>query len=124
LVGPDGKRLVEIWNGLPGVQPVAKFTHRKIASERIGKVLLEFEERRGARTEIQPIPESTPPQSPGESAARAVADRPAGPPPLLVAPRCPRGATGAPCCARQGKAGRPLPRRRPRPPRSPQRQKA
>jgi hypothetical protein len=30
---------------------------------------------------------------------------PAGPPPLLVAPRCPRWATGAPCCARQGEAG-------------------
>jgi hypothetical protein len=78
LVGPDGKRLVEIWNGLPGVLPVAKFTHRKTARERIGKVLREFGEPRGARTENQPIPASTPPQSPGESAVAAVADQPGG----------------------------------------------
>ena len=29
------KRFVEIWNGLPGVTPVQKFTSRQIALERI-----------------------------------------------------------------------------------------
>ena len=92
LVGPDGKRLVEIWNGLPGVLPVAKFTHRKTASERIGNVLLEFGE---------------PPAAPGLKPSRSQRalrlsrranpqllqsqTSPAGPPPLRVAPRCPLG---------------------------------
>ena len=39
LIGPDNKRLVEIWNGLPGVTPVAKFANRKVASERIWKAI-------------------------------------------------------------------------------------
>ena len=39
LIGPDNKRLVEIWNSLPGVKPVAKFANRKVATERIWKVL-------------------------------------------------------------------------------------
>jgi hypothetical protein len=39
LIGPDSKRLVEIWNGVPGVTPVAKFANRKVASERIWKAI-------------------------------------------------------------------------------------
>jgi hypothetical protein len=35
LIGPDNKRLVEIWNSLPGVTPVKKFTSRAIAARRI-----------------------------------------------------------------------------------------
>ena len=35
LIGPDNKRLVEIWNSLPGVKPVTKFANRKMATERI-----------------------------------------------------------------------------------------
>jgi len=64
LVGPDSERLVENWSGLPGVKPVVKSTHQKIASE---------------RTEAQPIPEGTPPQPQGESAASSLADQPGGP---------------------------------------------
>jgi hypothetical protein len=30
-------RLVEIWNSIPGVTAVTKFTNRKVATERIGK---------------------------------------------------------------------------------------
>ena len=30
LIGPDNKRLVEIWNSLPGVKPVTKFANRKV----------------------------------------------------------------------------------------------
>jgi Protein of unknown function (DUF3489) len=39
LIGPDSKRLVEIWNSLPGVRPVTKFTNRKVATERIWKAI-------------------------------------------------------------------------------------
>jgi hypothetical protein len=38
-IGNDSKRLIEIWNGLPGVTPVKKFTNRKIAAERIWKAI-------------------------------------------------------------------------------------
>src|ERR1039458_1436321 len=39
LIGPDNKRLVEIWNSLPGVKPVAKFANRKVATECIWKAI-------------------------------------------------------------------------------------
>jgi hypothetical protein len=39
LIGPDNKRLVEIWNSLAGVKPVTKFANRKAATERIWKAL-------------------------------------------------------------------------------------
>ena len=48
LIGPDNKRLIEIWNSLPGVRPVTKFTSRKTATERIWKA-------------IQNLGEATPP---------------------------------------------------------------
>ena len=35
LIGPDNKRLVAIFNSLPGVKPVTKFANRKAATERI-----------------------------------------------------------------------------------------
>jgi hypothetical protein len=39
LIGPDNKRLVEIWNSLSGVKPVTKFANRKVATERIWKAI-------------------------------------------------------------------------------------
>jgi hypothetical protein len=39
LIGPHNQRLVEIWNSLPGVKPVTKFTNRKVATERIWKAI-------------------------------------------------------------------------------------
>ena len=39
LIGPDNKRLVEIWNSLAGVKAVTKFANRKAATERIWKAL-------------------------------------------------------------------------------------
>ena len=39
LIGPDNKRLLEIWNSLPGVKPVTKFANRKAATERIWKAI-------------------------------------------------------------------------------------
>ena len=35
----SGTRLVEIWNGLPGVEPVQRFTSRKVAVARIWKAI-------------------------------------------------------------------------------------
>jgi hypothetical protein len=44
------KRLVEIWNRLPGVEPVARFTDRKIALGRIWRALQPQAERGGKPT--------------------------------------------------------------------------
>jgi hypothetical protein len=38
-IGNDSKRLVEIWNSLPGVKPVTKLTNRKVATERVWKAI-------------------------------------------------------------------------------------
>src|SRR4051794_31654777 len=40
------KRLVEIWNALPGVTPVEKFTSRQIALERIWRAVESSEQAR------------------------------------------------------------------------------
>ena len=45
LIGPDNKRLVEIWNGLAGVKPVTKFANRKSATERIWKAIQSLGEK-------------------------------------------------------------------------------
>jgi hypothetical protein len=45
LIGPDNKRLVEIWNGLTGVKPVTKFANRKSATERIWKAIQSLGEK-------------------------------------------------------------------------------
>src|SRR5450432_3061530 len=44
LIGPDAKRLVEIWNSIPGTTPVKKFKDRKTATERIWKAIQSFGE--------------------------------------------------------------------------------
>jgi hypothetical protein len=65
LIGPDNKRLVEIWNSLPGVKPVTKFANRKSATERIWKALQSLGEAAAA-----PVPE-TPFDGPEAEAAPA-----------------------------------------------------
>jgi hypothetical protein len=65
LIGPDNKRLVEIWNGLSGVKPVTKFANRKAATERIWKALQSL----GAAA-AAPVPE-TPFDGPEAEAAPA-----------------------------------------------------
>ena len=65
LIGPDNKRLVEIWNRLAGVKPVAKFANRKAATERIWKALQSLGEAAAA-----PVPE-TPFDGPEAEAAPA-----------------------------------------------------
>jgi len=39
LTGCSGSRLIEIWNGIPGVEPVTKFTSRTVAIGRIWKAI-------------------------------------------------------------------------------------
>jgi len=39
VIGNDNQRLLEIWNGLPGVKPVTKFANRKAATERIWRAI-------------------------------------------------------------------------------------
>jgi hypothetical protein len=48
LIGPDNKRLVEIWNSLAAVKPVTKFANRKVATERIWKALQSLGEQTAA----------------------------------------------------------------------------
>ena len=44
------RRLVEVWNQLPGVRPVARFENRSVAVRRICQALQEPNERRGGWT--------------------------------------------------------------------------
>jgi hypothetical protein len=60
VIGPDNKRLLEIWNSLPGVKAVAKFANRKAATERIWKAIQEL----GGPVAAEPAPEH-----PAESAS-------------------------------------------------------
>jgi hypothetical protein len=53
-IGPDNKRLVEIWNSLPGVKPVTKFTNRKAATERIWKAIQGLGERASTAPASEP----------------------------------------------------------------------
>src|SRR5271169_3773167 len=41
--GWPGARLVEIWNGLPGVEPIQRFTSRTIGVNRIWKAIQTLE---------------------------------------------------------------------------------
>src|SRR5258708_15337499 len=45
-----GSRLVEIWNGLPGVEPVEPFTSRQVAATRIWKAIQNLQPTAGAPT--------------------------------------------------------------------------
>jgi Protein of unknown function (DUF3489) len=67
LIGNDNKRLIEIWNSLPGVTPVRKFTNRQIATERIWKAIQNLE---GAATTQEPV------TGPETSAAQPIAQDP------------------------------------------------
>jgi hypothetical protein len=64
LIGPDNKRLVEIYNSLPGVKPVTKFANRKVATERIWKAIQSLGESARAPVaqaeEPATAPEATP----------------------------------------------------------------
>ena len=53
-IGPDNKRLVEIYNSLPGVTPVKKFANRKTATERIWKAIQGLGQAVDAPAPVQP----------------------------------------------------------------------
>ena len=60
LIGNDTKRLLDIWNSLPGVKPVTKFANRKVATERIWRAI---------QTLGGPAISAPEPQAPPETAA-------------------------------------------------------
>ena len=84
------QRLVGIWNGLPGVNPISKFTSRKIAIERLWKVLQGADVTPAAQAEVtapasepvpveaKPVPEAPvvfeeqQPEAPAEMSAQPV----------------------------------------------------
>src|ERR1019366_1434813 len=76
LIGPDNKRLLDIWNSLPGVKPVTKFENRKRATERIWKAIQGL----GG-----PVATASQPEASAENAAAAQPPQPA-PDPECVAP--------------------------------------
>ena len=59
------QRLVGLWNSLPGVSAVAKFTSRKIATERLWKALqgLDIAPRTTEQEATVPAPETKPTES-------------------------------------------------------------
>jgi hypothetical protein len=55
-----GSRLVEIWNSLPGVEPVERFTSRQVATARIWKAIQNLQANAGAqRRQVAPKKAST-----------------------------------------------------------------
>ena len=78
LIGPDNKRLVEIWNSLPGVKPVSKFANRKVASERIWKAIQNLGEAQAAAPAVEPMDATQPPEiAAAEPIAELVIEAPA-----------------------------------------------
>jgi hypothetical protein len=103
VIGPDNKRLVAIWNSLPGVKPATKFASRKVATERIWRAIQELGkptagelvskptddgigtdtaqaeiravEPSAERAEGEPTLEASTPPASGESAAAPVEDQ-------------------------------------------------
>jgi hypothetical protein len=63
-------RLVEIWNGIPGVTAITKFTNRKIAAERIWKAIQNLGVT-GPKLEAA-VPETAPAQEPAAVQAEMV----------------------------------------------------
>src|ERR1035438_8145275 len=64
LIGPDNKRLVEIWNSIPGVTPVTKFANRKVATERIWKAIQSLGDTPAANPAAGPEADAIEPETP------------------------------------------------------------
>jgi hypothetical protein len=73
LIG-DSKRLVDIWNSLPGVKAVTKFNSRKTATERIWKAIQNLGEVAPTVTDetatVGAVTPQTPDVAPGEAPAK------------------------------------------------------
>ncbi len=73
LIGPDNKRLVEIWNSLPGVKPVTKFANRKMATERIwGAIQMLGDTASAANETANAEPQETFAEQPAAAAEQSV----------------------------------------------------
>jgi Protein of unknown function (DUF3489) len=72
LIGNDNQRLLDIWNSLPGVKPVAKFENRKKATERIWRAIQSL----GGASAQEPAPQQEPSVAPGEAAQATPFDEP------------------------------------------------
>jgi len=71
-IGNDNKRLLEIWNSLPGVTPVKKFANRKAATERIWRAIQGLAGPAAAEPTAEPagVPEVNPvPETPFDEPA-------------------------------------------------------
>ena len=76
LIGPHNKRLIEIWNSLPGVKAVAKLTSRKTATEHIWRAVQDIGDAAPAATvgdepvAAAPVAPQTPNVAPVEAPAK------------------------------------------------------
>jgi hypothetical protein len=77
---PTG-RLIAIWNGIPGVLPVKKFTDRKVATDRIWKAIqsLELPQAESAVETPEPTVIETPVEEPAAPATERLPEREAEP---------------------------------------------
>ncbi len=66
-VGWPSSRLVELWNGIPGLEPVKKFTSRDIAVSRIWRALQKLDA--GAAASQDEAPEAAPSRDVGQGRA-------------------------------------------------------
>jgi hypothetical protein len=84
-------RLVEIWNSLPGVAPVKKFTDRKTAATRIWKAIQSLGEAVTAESapEVEPAVQAAPQATLVAGAEQAQADAPAAEPAANVSEQAP-----------------------------------
>jgi len=74
------QRMVGIWNGLPGVNPISKFTSRKIAIERLWKTIQELEVSAKPEPVVpEPIAEETVPAQSVPQPERAAVEPPEAP---------------------------------------------
>ncbi len=82
-------RLVEIWNSLPGVAPVKKFTDRQTAVTRIWKALQSLGQAAPAADEPPPASEVAPVRDASETPPAAILKEPEPTPSTPVAPQTP-----------------------------------
>ena len=85
LIGSDGKRLVEIWNGLAGISPVKKVRDSKTGVARVWKQIQNLGERTSAAPETD-VPEPQP-EAPAELPATPFDDAHPSPAPAAAQPQ-------------------------------------
>ena len=87
LIGTDNKRLVEIFNSLPGVKPVTKFPNRKAATERIWKAIQSLGEAPAEVPQVtEPATSEPAPEAPKAISQEVVAEQDTALPPEVSEP--------------------------------------